>query len=239
MTLSRRLEAICALAPRAECLADVGTDHGYVPIALVSEGKAQRAIAMDVNRGPLDRAKGHIRESGLEDRITTLLSDGLEELRKGQADLILIAGMGGALTERILERGMDLLTGETTLLLQPQSEIPAVRAALAAWGWRIESEDLVLEDGKFYPMMLFRRGKEDLTDLQKTYGPRLIEARHPVLGLYLDKEKRTLQGILNGLRKAGGTRAEERIREVEKRLERNRQARALLGEPGGGPGPRG
>ena len=108
-------------------LADVGTDHGYIPIALVQTGKVSRAIAMDINKGPLERAALHIREQHLEDRITTRLSDGMTALKEGEADTVLIAGMGGALTVHILEGGAHCLASVKELILQPQSEIWLVR----------------------------------------------------------------------------------------------------------------
>ena len=108
MMLSKRMQAVADLVPEAACLADIGTDHGYLPISLVQKGRVSRAIAMDVNAGPLDRASGHIEECGLGERIATRLSDGLTELGPGEADVVLIAGMGGPLTVRILERGKNI-----------------------------------------------------------------------------------------------------------------------------------
>ena len=129
-------------------LADVGTDHGYIPIALVQTGKVSRAIAMDINKGPLERAALHIREQHLEDRITTRLSDGMTALKEGEADTVLIAGMGGALTVHILEGGAHCLASVKELILQPQSEIWLVREWLCEHGYKITDEDIVLDEGK-------------------------------------------------------------------------------------------
>ena len=105
MQLSKRLAAVARLVSAGSRLADVGTDHGYVPISLVCEGKIPSAIAMDVNRGPLNRARAHIKAQGLEKYIDTRLSDGLAALAPGEADSVLIAGMGGMLMMRILSQG--------------------------------------------------------------------------------------------------------------------------------------
>ena len=105
MQLSKRLSAVASLITEGSRLADIGTDHGYVPIALVENGSIPSAVAMDVNKGPLERAQEHIREKHLEDRIKTRLSDGVKALEEGEADAVLIAGMGGMLVIRILDAG--------------------------------------------------------------------------------------------------------------------------------------
>lgn len=251
MNLSERMKANCRLVPQAECLADVGTDHGYVPIFLVKEGRVKRALAMDVNRGPLLRAEENIRQEGLSGRISVRLSDGLSGLRAGEADVILIAGMGGPLTIRILEMGEEKLQkekqqvpdkdqpdaagaqpdrpGVRALVLQPQSEIPEVRRFLMDRGWIIHREDMVLEEGKFYPMMEAERGREDLDPLQLAFGPRLLEQKHPVLLEYLKHEEKTLEKVLKSLEKASGGRREERLSEVKDKLILNRQAQVRIG----------
>ena len=105
MELSKRLQAVADLVSDGRTVADVGTDHGYIPIYLIQSGKCARAIAMDVNKGPLQRAKDHIEEQGLSCQIATRLSDGVQHLEAGEVECIVIAGMGGALTIRILEQG--------------------------------------------------------------------------------------------------------------------------------------
>jgi tRNA (adenine22-N1)-methyltransferase len=153
MKLSKRMEAAAAMVSAGNILADVGTDHGYIPIELVQRGIVPSAIAMDLREGPLSRAREHIKEQGLSDRITLRLSDGVSALSKGEADTVLIAGMGGELIIRILTDGADICHGVRELILQPQSVIGEVRRFLRENGYRITDEDMVLEDGKFYPMM--------------------------------------------------------------------------------------
>ena len=200
MMLSERLQAVCALCPQGECLADIGTDHGYVPVTLVEEGIVKKAIAMDVRKGPLSRANASVKEAGLSDRISLRLSDGMDGLQAEEADVVLIAGMGGPLTVRILTAGERKLSGVKALVLQPQSEIGDVRRYLSTHGWRIRRENMVLEDGKYYPMMEAERGQEPLSRLQLQYGPRLLEERHPVLLQYLRHEEQTLLLVLEKLK---------------------------------------
>ena len=111
-------------------LADIGTDHAYVPIALVQRQKIKGAIAMDINEGPLARAQEHIRAARLEKYIQTRLSDGAEALLPNEADSILIAGMGGELILHILTEGELVCSTAKELILQPQSEIHKVREYL-------------------------------------------------------------------------------------------------------------
>ena len=127
MQLSARMERLASKVPYGSRLADVGTDHGYIPIALVLRGKISSAVAMDVNPGPLKRAEEHICGQKLSAYIETRLSDGLTALQAGEADTVLIAGMGGNLTKRILAEGKEVLETVKELVLQPQSEIWKVR----------------------------------------------------------------------------------------------------------------
>ena len=225
MILSERLRRAASLVTKGNRLADIGTDHGFVPIFLVQEGLIPSAVAMDVNRGPLDRAAEHIAEAGLGDRIWVRLSDGLAALRQGEADTVMIAGMGGALTVRILQEGMGLLwdpaagEGIRELVLQPQSELSRVRRFLESHGWSICREEMVLEDGKFYPMMQCCPGRMELTEAQAQFGPRLMEKYDPILREYLLWRRVILNSNLASLERSGSPRAEDRRREISGDLE--------------------
>lgn len=203
MRLSRRLLAIAELVPGGECLADVGCDHGYLPIHLIKQGRCKRAIAMDVRPGPLQCAKAHIREMQLEDYIETRLSDGLSALKKGEAGQIVVAGMGGALMTRILDEGEPALEEDTVLILQPQSEIMEFRRYLTEHGYRFLKEQMVKEGGKFYPMMQVRKGdgKADFpySFLELKYGPVLLQDKHPVLWDFLQNQKKKQEEIVRRL----------------------------------------
>ena len=143
--LSERLRAVADLVDDGMVVADIGTDHGYIPIALVQEGRCPRAVAMDINIGPLDRARAHIQAAELSEKIDTRRSDGMKELKAEEADCAIIAGMGGALTIKILEESSATARSLKALILQPQSELYKVREYLAEQGYEILSEDMVLE----------------------------------------------------------------------------------------------
>lgn len=107
MQLSQRLLAVADLASAGHCLADVGTDHGYIPIYLMEKGNYERAIAMDVRKGPLLRAEENRKSHGFEDRMDLRLSDGVAALREGEADTVVIAGMGGGLGDHYPDGGSE------------------------------------------------------------------------------------------------------------------------------------
>lgn len=153
MLLSDRMQAVVGLAAECDCIADIGCDHGYVAIELIKNHTCKHVIAMDVNEGPLDRAKSNIHDYLMNEYIETRLSNGTEALKKGEADGMICAGMGGPLIISILEQGKAVIDDMKQLILQPQSEIDKVRCYLRENGYIIDKEDIIFEDGKFYPMM--------------------------------------------------------------------------------------
>lgn len=162
--LSKRMAAVARLVPRGVSACDIGCDHGFVAIYLVREHICPRVIAMDINRGPLSRAREHIESAGLSSYIETRLSDGMEKLDIGEAECIIAAGMGGRLTVKILNDFPEKRRSLRYLVLQPQSELAFVRRYLRSVGLVVRKEDMVLEDGKFYPMMLAEVGKPGKED---------------------------------------------------------------------------
>lgn len=229
--LSKRLSAVARMVTISGILADVGTDHGYIPVFLAGEKRIQRAIAMDINRGPLERAEEHIRQFGLEDRIETRLSDGLSALEPGEADSIVIAGMGGALMKRILQQGEAVAHRAQELILQPQSEIMDFRRFLWEGGYEITTEDMVFEDGKYYPMMRAVHGKKKNNGadmLGFRYGRIVLEQKHPVLCQYLEWQKRQKLNILDKMQKNARQDVSARTQELEQELEYIDQALALV-----------
>ena len=218
MELSKRLQAVADLVTPGLKVADVGTDHGYIPIYLIENKKNPFAVAMDINKGPLKKAEENITLHGLKDHIETRLSDGVEKLMEKETDSIVIAGMGGALVIHIMEQGSNIFKNVKEFILQPQSEIWKVRKYLMENGYKIIDEDMVLEDGKFYPMMKVVNDRpEEYSMTELNYGKILLQKKNPVLKQFLEKEARIKKEIYHDLNEnySGNTK---RMKELEEEL---------------------
>ena len=217
MQLSQRLSSVASMVTAGNCLADVGTDHGYVPIYLYERKIIPHAIAMDVNKGPLERAALHIAESGMKEAIETRLSDGLTALKPGEADSVVIAGMGGPLIIRILSAHPEITESLKELILQPQSEISEVRIWLYEQGYEIIEEHMVFEDGKYYPMFKAVKNPEaeKLTDLEYKYGKISVLGEPEVLRAYLVREIANKQNILQKLSEETTEKSKGRAVEIK------------------------
>ena len=225
MRLSKRLTLVASFVSKGSRLADIGTDHGYSPIALAEEGTVTKAIAMDVRTGPLERARDHIAKHHLEDRIETRLSDGAGQLEAGEVDTVVIAGMGGELVIHILEGGRHLWDDVSQWVLSPQSELDKVRRFLVEQGFSITREDMVEEDGKYYTVMDVARGSMDeMTQAEYLYGRYLIQHKNPVLREFLWKERDQLQKIEQQLHAQNTDSAGARLKELKEELSWNREA---------------
>ncbi|MDD6811354.1 MAG: class I SAM-dependent methyltransferase [Lachnospiraceae bacterium] len=239
VVLSKRLHAVASMVSTGNRVCDVGCDHGFVPIYLIQHKISPYVLAMDVKEGPLEQAKEHIRAYELASYIETRLSDGLKAYRIEEADSLICAGMGGRLMMQILEADWDKTASFDELILQPQSEIQQFRCFLRQQGYLFADENMIEEDGKFYPMMkVVKLGKDtktvpqgDGTDsaeemtwrqrMEDKYGPLLLQRKCPVLKRYLEREKCVCEEILGQLHKQGlkDQKRSERYGEINRQLE--------------------
>ncbi|MDD3414964.1 MAG: class I SAM-dependent methyltransferase [Lachnospiraceae bacterium] len=227
MELSERLKAVASFVTPGSRIADVGCDHGYIPIYLYEKGSIKKAIAMDINEGPLQRAKEHIAEHNLSCYIETRLSDGVENLKHGEADTLIIAGMGGPLMQKILTDGVETIKGMKEFILQPQSEIREFRHFLLENGFRIVEETIICEEDKFYPIMKVVFGTDSYEkEIEYAYGKLLIANRNKVLLDFLEKEKSIKTNIYKNLYKAKepSVFALTRMKELRQELDEIEQA---------------
>ncbi|MBS5064975.1 MAG: SAM-dependent methyltransferase [Hungatella hathewayi] len=229
MELSKRLHMVASMVEKGSIPADVGCDHGYVAIYLIQNGISPHVFAMDVNEGPLERAREHVEEYGLAAYIDVRLSDGLSGLpcRGGrpEADTLLAAGMGGRLMVKIMEEGRVTLAQMRWAILQPQSEIAKVRAFLLQEGFLFIQEDMVEEDGKYYTVMDVSRGAmEEMSQAERLYGAYLIRHKNPVLREFLKRERDQLLKIREQLNAQSTDSARARLAELTRELDWNREA---------------
>lgn len=218
--LSARLDAIASMVTPGNTVADVGCDHGYIPIRLCGEDIAPAAIASDINRGPLRRVEENIRQYHLEEKISLRLSDGLENYMPGEADTLIIAGMGGILIAEILEKKPAVRDSFREIILGPQSEYESLRNYLGQRGITIAGEDLISEDGKYYPVLRCIPGGEPyaLIETEARFGPCLFAARHPVLKEQLAEIQEKTEELLEKLMASDSLKAKRRTEELKEEM---------------------
>lgn len=229
MKLDARLLAVASLVRKGAYLADVGTDHAYLPVHLAECGTISNAIASDIHKGPLDSADKNIREAGFSDKIRTLLADGLQGIEKYPVTDIVIAGMGGLMIRNILEKAQFLRNKDREkeplhLILQPMQHIPELRRYLAENGFSIKEEKQALADGKFYQIILAVYDGEvrEYTELELLIGKYNIEHKQENKENFLRlcaRQTEVLQEKISGLEKGG--RSAEKERSLYKAIEEN------------------
>lgn len=233
MSLSVRLEEIAACMRQSKAIADIGTDHAYLPIELIQRGICKRALACDVRSGPLQRAKQHIQAADLQGRIETRLSNGFAQIESGEVDAAIIAGMGGLLICEILQaenaRPKNILKEMQQLILQPQSDWDAVRYTLHSLSFQIETERLVLDRDKYYWIFVCSQGCQRFEKRwQYRYGQALAHKPTVIFKDYLQQEEEKMRKILARLlqeAEAGSDSAGRRQQELRMRIQEIQEAR--------------
>lgn len=193
--LSKRLAAIAELVPKGSVVADIGTDHGYLAAYLVMNGISQQVIAADVAKGPLNAARQVVELLALERKIDLRLGDGLRVLEFNEVHTVCIAGMGGNTMINIFEQSPKVLKTVQRLILQPMRAVPEVREWLGKHNWFIVDEELVVEDNKFYEILVAEQGEKYMSDDDVKFGPVLLAKKHPLLKTFLLEKINTLKDI--------------------------------------------
>ncbi len=243
LRLSKRLEMIAEEVPPGSRLADIGSDHALLPIYLAERGAIVRGIAGEVNAGPRDAADRNVRAHGMAGLIDVRLGDGLSVVKAGEADVVTIAGMGGALIASILGQGLDKLSGVRRLVLQPNVGEFIVREWLYAHGWVLTGERILEEDGKIYEILtavpegdapltnskLYRErrwpgeqaaaGRELLLKL----GPYLTDQAPPVWAAKWERELDKLQMIADQLGNSNAEASQQKRTELLNEMEQIRE----------------
>ncbi len=209
--MTPRLLAVAKLVKNADKIADIGTDHAYVPVHLVLSGNARSAIAMDINEGPLMRAEENINKFSLQDKIKTRLSDGLKKLKNHEADTVVIAGMGGILINNILDSDARRLTSVKRYVLQPMTAIEETRKYLSENGFSIDDERLAKEGEKIYAIISAVPGTMKIDgEIDFYIGKRLIENRDRFLSEYLDGKIYEFEKAVNSIKNTQNQEAKKR-----------------------------
>lgn len=202
MELSKRLKKIAEHVDKCESIADVGTDHGYIPIYLVKEGICKKAIASDINKGPIEKAKVNVAFEGISEKVKCLLGPGLAPLKVGEVNGVILAGMGGNLTRDILLADMPKVREYDFLILQPAQNPEVLREFLYKGNYDIIDEDLIMDEGRFYELFKVKYNKDSEKlifedELDYEVSPMLRKKKHPLLKEYIEEKINKCETILN------------------------------------------
>lgn len=205
MALSKRLEQVATMIPPCQTVADVGTDHGFLAVALIEKEIARQVIAIDVNQGPLESAKSFVKERRLESHITCRLGDGLAVTATGEVDCAVICGMGGELMQHIISVGPELLQ---TYVVQPQSHREELKKFLVEQGYGITDEQCLQEGKQYYDIWVVERGVRSVYNglppdsILWEYGAILQERRSQIWVNHIQRRIETLTSIASHMRTA-------------------------------------
>lgn len=226
--LSSRLTAVASMVRKGSVAADIGTDHGYLPAYLISQGISPYTIASDVSQGPLNAAKEVVELLALGRKVDLRLGDGLKVLSPGEADTICIAGMGASTIIKILAGTPDVLTEVKRLVLQPMRGASQLRRWLMEHGWDIVDEELVFEGGLFYEIIGAQPRECCLTEAEIEVGPVLMKKRHPLLKKYLQEKIASLERIGNNIERGNASGVKKKQGEVNARISMLKQVMECL-----------
>ncbi len=201
MELKGRLKLIADKVPVCSVVADIGTDHAYIPVYLIQQKKCQHAIASDVKPGPVKVANRNISKYKLNDKIETRMGSGLETLKANEADTVIIAGMGGTLLAELLDAHPEKVSGNTILVLQPMNDLHVVRKWLYDNRFEIYDEELTAEGNKIYCVLSARySGKnKEYTEFQLHVGELLVAKKDPLLQDYCKMKASQIDRVLKQL----------------------------------------
>lgn len=196
--LSARLTAIAAMVPKGAYLADIGSDHAWLPIFLVESGKIDWAMAIDNKVGPFMRMKANVAQSKAANHIVCSHSDGISALSPS-VDTLALCGMGGLLSCEILEAHPEKLGNIRTIIMDPHRDLIAVRKRVSELGFHIEEEKMVFEDRIYYTIIRFVRGvaRVPYTSNELAFGPILMKGNDPVYVEWLQLQKKKVSKLLN------------------------------------------
>ena len=227
-TLSMRLERVAANVPAGARLADIGSDHGYLPVALMRRGMIDSAVAGEVAATPFHAAQRTVRDNGFEPRITVRLADGLAAIEPGDGiTAISLCGMGGETIRDILDSGKRHLSGHERLILQPNGGEQPLRQWLMGNGYRILREELLHENRFYYEIIVAERAEPVVyTDEELYFGPLHMQARSPVFLAKWQRMLRQKHKTLASFEQARQAVPEQKVQEMEQQV---RWITALLG----------
>lgn len=229
--LSGRLSKILEKIPSCDIIADIGTDHGYIPLEAIKSNKCNKAIASDVSKGSLEKAINQVNISKLNQVIDTRLGSGLKILKEDEADVVIIAGMGGILIEEILKEDYHkkFKVKNPTMIFQPVQFPERLRKYLIENSFEIIDEDLVEDDKIIYNIIVSKKRLAEKVnnwdEMDFEFGKINIEKKHPLLLKLIDRKINEQEKIIHRLKNAEGENISSRLEEVETLLYKFKELR--------------
>ena len=220
--LTRRLTAAFNLVREGRVVADIGTDHGYIPVYLLNKGHVDFAILADVNKGPLENARSEVRHNNLNDKVDLRLGSGIEVLNENEVDEVIIAGMGGILISELLEAKKNVAHSLDKLILQPMQAQDELRKYLLNNGYEILDEVLVKEDFRIYEIIIAKytgKNTEVKNEIYYEIGNKLIENKDELLSELVNKKIKSYESIIKKLEGKSGEVIETKREETKKHID--------------------
>lgn len=221
--ISKRLKAVADMVTKGYIVADIGTDHAYVPIYLIGQKISPKVYAMDINEGPIRMAIANVENEGYEEQIYVEQANGMQKLKPRQVESVVIAGMGGELIVQILKESKVNSTVKE-FVLSPHKNPEVLRKYLNENGFIVSEEKMIRDSGKYYVIIKAIHGTESsYSEEELLFGRKLIEAQSPVLKEYLMERKNKFEQILSKVKESNSIDAktiEETISNIQKILEK-------------------
>lgn len=210
--MNKRLELIASILPHGRGFADVGTDHGYLPVYMAEHGYSGKIIASDINEGPLSTAVASARQAGVEDRICFRLCDGLDGCGSEELDTVVIAGMGGDTICGILDRADWVMSRDILLILQPMTKAEVLRYWLTNNDFAICGEWLIEENGEIYQILSARFGaRTPLSDAELFTGKYELAVGNALFPVQLAALIKRFERAAAGMSKAPRMRGRQKL----------------------------
>ena len=220
LNLGERLQTVAAMVPPCHTMADIGTDHGYVPAYLALSGQCRHVLASDIAKGPCQAAEETRNRYNLHDQMEIRTAPGLQGLGTGEAEAVVIAGMGGATIISILEESPDIAASVQTFVLQPMNAASLLRQWLTRHGYRIAEEALCKENGHIYNIIKAVHTEEtmELPPLEAELGPCILKKKPALWVEYIQEKVKHYRRLLQQMEASPAAMNSDKYKNLEKLL---------------------
>ncbi|MDD3224516.1 MAG: class I SAM-dependent methyltransferase [Clostridium sp.] len=219
MYIGKRLEAIAQMVDKCDTIADIGTDHGYLPIYLIKKGYCKKAVASDINEGPIKKAEKNVKKEKLDDLIQLRFGAGLSTIKKNEVNAVVIAGMGGNLMKNIIEENREIFKNLDFLIAQPVQNPEVFRKYVYESGYTVIDENVVKDEGKYYQILKIKYGNSvcKLKDIYYEVGEKFLHKDNAIVKEYIFYKIEKYDKIFNNI-KDDTKLAENRKNQIKQKI---------------------